>query len=221
MDTSVDYAINYPSSVMCKLRKTNHSTLLSEILEKKIAGDIVEIGSYAGEGSTMVISAVMEKYSTDKVFHIYDSFQGLPEPNVVDYLESEKDLSLTVPLGSYSKFAQNLVGMFSSPRDVLQKNVSHFKNNVEIHEGWINDTLPNTLPDKICYAHIDCDLYEPILFSLETIYNKLTSGAICIIDDYKWLWFPGATKAVDDFMSNKSEKLNVLPNTIHAYFTKI
>jgi O-methyltransferase len=203
MDTSVEYAINYPSPVMCSLRKANHSKLLSDILDANISGDIIEIGSYTGEGSTMVIASVMNKYATDKTLHLYDSFQGLSKFHEFDKTE-------------YDVFE----GMFSTPQNILESNLSHYNIKKNIYSGWISEVLPDSIPNKICYAHIDCDLYDPILFSLNAIYNTLTPGAICIIDDYNWPPFPGATKAVDEFMSNKPEKLLVLPDTIHAYFTK-
>ena len=30
----------------------------------------------------------------------------------------------------------------------------------KIHKGWFQDTLPSSLPDKICFAHLDGDLYD-------------------------------------------------------------
>ena len=205
MDTSIEYAINHPSPVMCKLRKTNHSKLLSDILDANISGDILEIGSYTGEGSTMVIASVMNKYATDKILYLYDSFQGLPKLHEFDKTK-----------------AVVFEGMFSSPQNILESNLSQYNIQKNIYSGWISETLLDSIPNKICYAHIDCDLYDPISFSLNAIYNRLTPGAICIIDDYNWPAFPGATKAVDEFMSNKPEKLVVLPapKTMHAYFIK-
>ena len=153
----------------------------------------------------MVIASTMHEYASNKILHIYDSFQGLSQPNALDYTDLYTD---------------NLHGMYKSPQNILEKNIINYNINVKINAGWINDTLLNSIPDKICYAHIDCDLYEPILFSLESIYDRLTTGAICIIDDYNWPWHPGATKAVNEFILNKPEQLQTLSNTIHTFFVK-
>ncbi len=56
--------------------------------------------------------------------------------------------------------------------------------NPEIHPGCFFETLPHELPEKISFAYLDSDFYDPILLSLEAIYPKLSKGAIVIIDDY-------------------------------------
>ena len=87
----------------------------------------------------------------------------------------------------------------------------------KIHKGWFSDTLPNGLPEKICFAYLDGDLYESILVSLEHVYPKLTKGAICLIDDYNdpsvdplgWNSLPGVKKACDEYLADKPEKVTL------------
>jgi len=205
-NTSIEYAINYFSPVMCQFRKSNHSQLLSGILNSNIDGDVVEFGSYTGEGSTMVIASVMHNYRTNKTLHLYDSFEGLSKFHPIDLRTEDKGV---------------FEGMFKCPQEILENNIIDYNINKKIHPGWLNETLPNALPEQICYAHIDCDLYEPISLALKETYQRLTPGAICIIDDYHSHLFPGATVAVDEFLSDKSEEVHKLPNTIHCYFTKL
>lgn len=205
MNTSIEHAIQHPSPVMCPLRKENHAKLLSQTIVDGVPGAIVECGSFTGEGSTQVLASVMHYYQTKKILHIYDSFQGLSELSEYD-AEAKK---YNVGKGSYS-----------SPQGVLEQNLIHYNIQKQIHPGWFEDTLPTTLPETICYAHLDSDLYEPTLFCLHQIYNRLSDGAICIIDDYHWPSFPGVTKAVDEFIGSINENLHILPNTIHAFFKK-
>ena len=205
-NTSIEYAVNYFSPVMCKFRKLNHSQLLSTILDSGIDGEITEFGSYTGDGSTMVIAAVMHNYKTDKTLHLYDSFQGLSKFHSIDLRTEDKGVH---------------EGMFQCSQETLVNNLMTYDINKKIHPGWFNETLSDQLPQQICYAHIDCDLYEPILFALKEIYQRLTPGAICIVDDYDWHSFPGAAVAVDEFLADKPEDCQLLPNTIHCYFTKL
>ncbi|MGR5907940.1 TylF/MycF/NovP-related O-methyltransferase [Bacillus paranthracis] len=90
--------------------------------------------------------------------------------------------------------------------------------NPEIHPGWFFETLPHELPEKISFAYLDSDFYDPILISLEAIYPKLSKGAIVIIDDYGdkerapkcWEGLPGVKKACDQFFKNVPESPTVL-----------
>jgi O-methyltransferase len=122
-------------------------------------------------------------------------------------------------------------GQLKPTEDVLRYNFK--KDNLplpEIHRGWFKDTLPNGLPDKICFAYLDGDLYESILVSLEHVYPKLAKGAVCLIDDYNdpsintlgWNKLPGVKKACDEYLSNKPEKVTLLyaGEYPHGFFRK-
>ena len=99
----------------------------------------------------------------------------------------------------------------------------------EIHAGWFNKTLPDQLPDRICFAHLDGDFYESILVSLEHVYPQLSPGAICLIDDYSdpnvhdgWDRLPGVKRACDEFLANRPEKVSLIyaGDFTHGFFRK-
>jgi hypothetical protein len=83
-----------------------------------------------------------------------------------------------------------------------------------VHKGWFKDTLPHDLPERICFAHLDGDLYDSILVSLEHVYPRLSKGAICLIDDYSdpavnpqgWNQLPGVKQACDEFLCHKPKR---------------
>ena len=56
---------------------------LEATLQANIAGDVVEFGCYAGTTSVF-IRRLLNQQGSDKVFHVYDSFDGLPEKSVQD-----------------------------------------------------------------------------------------------------------------------------------------
>jgi O-methyltransferase len=82
------------------------------------------------------------------------------------------------------------------------------------HPGWIPETFGD-LPDKISFAHIDLDLYRPILDCCEHFYARMPNGAFMVFDDYGFPSCPGARQAVDEFFADKSERPLVL-NSGHA-----
>jgi O-methyltransferase len=79
--------------------------------------------------------------------------------------------------------------------------------NVEIYKGTIPETfigLENTI---ISLAHIDVDNYESVKHCIKFIYPRIISGGYIIFDDYGCGSCPGAKKAVDEYLSDKVEKI--------------
>ncbi|MBN2421048.1 class I SAM-dependent methyltransferase [Candidatus Woesearchaeota archaeon] len=173
--------------------------LLSQVLVQKIPGDVVELGCYAGLTS-VVMQKTLDQHEAAKQLHLYDSFEGLPEL-------SAKDGKISDKAGSMSASMKQVIGNFKRFRVKLPK----------LHRGWFRDTLPNQLPEKICFAHLDGDLYSSIKESLTYVYPRLSKGAVVVIDDYcdnsvidvKDV-FPGVKKACDEFFRDKEEKVSVL-----------
>ena len=59
----------------------------------------------------------------------------------------------------------------------------------------------NEVSDKaFSFVHIDVDLYQPTIDSLEFFWKKLVDGGFIVVDDYGSSQFPGAGIAVDEFL---------------------
>ena len=123
----------------------------------------------------------------------FDSFEGMPEL-------SEKD----------SGDGQKWVGYICSGERGEQQVYNTLKqlgvnqNNFHLVKGWFEDTLVDRLNNigEISILRLDNDWYESTKFCLETLYSKVISGGVIIIDDY--YSFAGCRKAVDEFReSNK------------------
>jgi O-methyltransferase len=188
----------------------NFYKLLKKVLKRDIPGETVDLGCHEGT-SSILIQKVLKKMNSVKSLHIFDSFKGLPELD-------KKDAGAILKKGALNASKLNLI-----------KNFRRFDLKLPIiHEGWFKDTLPKKLPDKICFAHLDGDLYQSILISLDYIYPKLSKGAVVIIDDYcepsKQLknYFPGVKKACDNFFQNRKEKVIQLKSgeKPHGFFIK-
>lgn len=59
-----------------------------------------------------------------------------------------------------------------------------------VHAGWLDDTL-KTLPDRICFCHIDlgpskspADHERLIEASVAAVYPRMSPGAVCVLADY-------------------------------------
>jgi O-methyltransferase len=151
-----------------------------------IEGDTVECGVWKGATSKMMLN-MNSKSKFTKQHHIFDSFEGLSEPTNVD--------------GSH--WAKNNLSIGES---IVIKNLSPYEN-FKLYKGWIPHKFKDINENKFSFIHVDVDLYEPTRDSIEFFYNKMSDGAIFLCDDYGFTSCPGATKAIDDFLKDKNEKI--------------
>jgi O-methyltransferase len=192
-------------------KRMNLYHFVSQVLAYGVPGDLVEVGCNKGQSSTL-IQKIIDEFDPTRRLHVYDSFEGLPPPVAADG-------------------AAYVAGQMKTTRDALVENFRRYGLRLpEIHEGWFHDTLPTKLPERICFAYLDGDLYESIKVSLEHVYPRLSRGAICVIDDYAdpdaypeaWNKLPGVKQACDEFFADKPEKVSFIysADMSHGYFRK-
>jgi len=154
------------SGVMTNIeQRINMFHLLSQVLAYDVEGDVVELGCNEGQSSILIQKTIVESKKSKKL-HLFDSFEGLPNPADVDGRSFRG-------------------GELNTTERSLRENFEKYEVPIpEIHKGWFENTLPISLPDKVCFAYLDGDFYESILTSLKYVYPRLAKGAICLIDDY-------------------------------------
>jgi O-methyltransferase len=192
-------------------RRINIFHLVSHVLCCGVPGDLVELGCNKGQTS-VVIQKIIEHYDPRRILHVYDSFEGLPDT-------TEGDTG-TPFRGGWMKI---------SPEVVLDNFRRYGLRPPRIHAGWFKHTLPTELPDQICFAYLDGDFYESILISLQHVYPRLSSGGVCVVDDYcdparsEWNLLPGVKRACDDFFANELNRVESLyaGDSAQAYFRKL
>ena len=181
--------------------------LVSQTVAYADPGDLVEIGCADGR-SSVVIQAVLEGEATDaRRFHVYDSFEGLPEPQAADSAD-----------GVYHR------GDMAAPLERFDANFRRagLRGRPVIHRGWFEQTIPAQLPECISFAMIDCDLYSSTAHVLPAVYARMSQGAIGMFgvyydaDVYRCEDIPGSyaspgvKRATDEFFADKPERVSVL-----------
>jgi hypothetical protein len=159
-------------------------------LVAQVPGDTAECGVFEGAGSYLIAAAALGHHQT-RVHHLFDSFEGLSQPSTHD--------------GEAWRAHDMAVGL-----ERAQATLSAFSN-LRWHKGWIPDTLAAVADRRFAFVHVDVDLYEPTLASLVFFYPRMSPGGVIVCDDYGFTTCPGATKAVDDFLRDKPEKMIALP----------
>ncbi len=94
--------------------------------------------------------------------------------------------------------------------------------NVELNKGYFSDTLTRCADELFSFVHLDCDLYGSYKDCLEFFYPRLSDGGIVLLDEYDDPPWPGCNKAVDEFLTDKPERLQSIKrqNYVKYYFRK-
>lgn len=158
-----------------------------------LEGDVCEFGVAQGATSALLANEI---FSTEKKLWLFDSFQGLPKP-------TEKDLLINdiFNLGSMEKYEGTMACSMDMVKTKLEQ-ISFPSSRVKIIPGFIEDTVfkPNNFPEKVCFAYVDFDFYQPILTVLKVLDKHLSAGGFVVVDDYNW-FSSGAKTAVDEFIN--------------------
>lgn len=154
-------------------------------LVQAVPGDTAECGVFEGAGSWLICAGIR---GTDRKHHLFDSFEGLSAPDAAD--------------GAYWT-----KGDLSAGEELVRRNLEPFAASIEFHKGWIPDRFADVADKKFAFVHIDVDLKQPTLDSLEFFYPRLSPGGVLVCDDYFCTTCPGATEAIDTFLADKPEKM--------------
>lgn len=155
-------------------------------LTDEVDGDTAECGVYKGCGSYIVLQSNTSSLR-HRTHHIFDSFEGLSVPTDND-------------------------GKYWLPNDLsineveVRNNLFEFSN-VKLHKGWIPKCFNEIEDKKFSFVHVDVDLYQPTFDSISFFYDKMNDGGIFVCDDFGFLTCPGATKAIQEYLSCKPEKM--------------
>jgi hypothetical protein len=170
-----------------------------------IEGDIVECGVSLGHGALM-FTLFSDYIGVPRTYFGFDSFEGFPDP-------VEKDE--TTPITGR--------GFWANPPDTVLKVLQDgrvgdavIRDRIRLVKGWFDQTLPK-YEGRIALLHLDCDLYESYKLSLETLYDKVQPGGVIMFDEYGDSRWPGASKAIDEFFSDKPGTVQPHPKCTWKY----
>lgn len=177
------------------LRRCRHYSLVNVLRNAQLSnGEIVELGCWKGL-STYQIGSYLKSKGYTSTFHVFDSFQGLLEIKEIDTPQDRK----IVPELSQKAFACDI--------EVVKSNLNEF-DFIKFYKGWIPDKFYLVKDSKFSFVHIDVDLYQPIKDTIDFFYPRLCKNGIIVFDDYGSTQFPGAQKAIDEFVK-KSSNTNI------------
>jgi len=149
---------------------------------KDLQGDVAEVGVYKG-GTAKLISEV----KGTKNLYLCDTFEGLPETKDKDQFVQKGWLHDTSveSVKEYLKDYQNI----------------HFLKGIFPHTS-------EPITDKeFSFVHLDTNLYQSTLDSLEFFWPRMVTGGRIVSHDYNTTSMPGVKKAFLEFFTDQKEKL--------------
>ena len=156
-------------------------------------GDFVECGVNKG-GMSRVIHEYTRLSETPRKFWLLDTYNGLAER----YLSEEEKRRGAEHWGYEECF------------DLVKKTFAPFPN-VMIVRGEVPGTLPQVTSDRVAYLGIDLNCTAPEIDAATFFWDKLSSGAMVVLDDYGWTGHMEQKIAFDAFARERGVEILSLP----------
>ena len=201
------------SSPIPLIRYYRHQNLVRLFaLTQGVEGDTAECGCARGLSSMELCLAIgrTEPEWRGEGFHIFDSFEGLSEPQAQDRDVSGIDAAEAARIRSMMHRG-NMAFPLEQVREVFQAYPG-----MTFHPGWIPDSFAALPERRYRFVHVDVDLYAPTLAAFRYFFPRLEQGGMIVTDDYNW---PGGRKAVDEFCSISGLRAR-FTDTNQAYLTR-
>ena len=159
-----------------------------------LEGDFVECGvNRGGLAITAMKCVAFERLG--KRFFLLDTFEGL----VAEQLAPE-ERRLGLRGGGYEPCYESVLKTFAP-----------YGAAVKIVKGKVPDTLEQVDSKRIAFLSIDMNAKEPELAAVEYFWDRLSSGAVVVLDDYGWRKHTAQRLAFDEFARVKGVPLLALP----------
>jgi hypothetical protein len=177
----------------------------------EIKGDNLEFGVFKGNSLFRLLIFKKILNIKNKSFYAFDMFGEFPLPKQKKHIDKNK-----------LKLFLREAGKKSIPINKLQENLRlrNLNNQTSLIKGDIFNTLDYFLKKnpkkKFSFIHIDVDLHDITKFILNRIWPRISRKGIVMLDDFNS--FPGATKAIRDFIFSKKIKLLKTNLSVKPYY---
>ena len=178
------------------------------VVTNNIPGDFVECGVFQGGNAVVMIRSLLYAGIRDRNIYLYDTFEGFPKPEEIDYeyfvgpaLETWKSFKSQ---GDDSEDSSDWLRFpIERVRDRVQA-LGYPSDRIKLVKGLVENTIPAEAPETIALLRLDTDFYKSTKHELVQLFPRLQQGGILIIDDYGALH--GARVATDEYIAENRIK---------------
>jgi len=176
------------------------------VVKHKIPGAFVECGVWRGGAAMTMAYTLLDLEVTDRDIYLYDTYTGMSEPSSLDVTVSGVPAKDKYQKKKFTNSAGS--DWCFSPLEEVKNNLlktDYPKDRLIFVKGKVEETIPETMPDKISLLRLDTDWYDSTKHELEHLFPLLSPYGILIIDDYgRW---QGSKKAVDEYIETHAQKI--------------
>lgn len=178
-----------------------HVALWAAATSLRVPGDFIECGVNAG----FISSAIMNYLgwnSVNRTFYLIDTFSG---PVLNQYSPEEVERGRL-------RLAQDALAAGAYVTDLarVHANYSEWPNAVVV-QGVIPEVLPTLNVGSVAFLHIDMNCAYPERAALEFLWNRLSPGAIVLLDDYAYFGHDRQADAMDASARELGTRILALP----------
>lgn len=175
-----------------------------------IEGDLVECGVYRGGSSMAMALALNTTNCRDRTIWMFDTFQGMTRPEAHDVVLGSEEPAMEMFVATAT--GDNSSTLCAASLDDVKANIQATdfpSERVRFVVGPVEETLSlRDLPERIPLLRLDTDWYASTRAELESLYPRLVSGGVLIVDDYhSW---SGSKKAVDEYFLQNDIRLPLI-----------
>lgn len=169
------------------------------LCRSRVEGDFVECGVWRGGSMMAAALTLISEGDTSRDLYFYDTFAGMPRPTEFD--KSFDGRTAQSQLDREPRDAD--IWAHASLEDVRRNILSTGYPEAKIHliPGKVEDTIPQTQPERISLLRLDTDWYESTRHELLHLFPLLMPDGVLILDDYgHW---QGARRATDEYFAER------------------
>lgn len=154
--------------------------------------------------------ALLSRGVSDRDMYLFDTFEGMSSPTDADLDYTGR---LAMETFERTRTADDRADWCAASMQVVRSNLAltgYPSDRLHLVQGKVEETLPGAAPEVIALLRLDTDWYESTKHEMETLYPRLTSSGVLIIDDYgHW---QGSRRAVDEYL--EANDVHLLLNRI-------
>lgn len=166
-----------------------------------IEGDIVECGVYRGGSMMAAARTLIELGDRSRTLWLFDTFDGMVQPGPNDKRYDEVSAE-TVQLASGFKTMNEWCAADVDQVRAAMESTGYPAEQIRYVKGPVEQTLPDSRPDRIALLRLDTDWYESTKHELTHLFPLVSPGGVLIIDDYGF--WKGSKTAVDEYLKEIS-----------------
>lgn len=183
-------------------RGGSNANILVRLLHETacVPGKVAECGVFRGS-SLLMMGLWLRQHDRRRALYGFDSFQGF-----------DGAISVDLALGGDNSTDKRVGGFSSTSQLDLARRIEvlGLTDTVRLIPGFFSETLATCRDVTFSLVHLDCDIYQSYKECLEFFFPRMSRGGVILFDEYNDPPWPGCNLAVDEFLADRTEELELI-----------